>query len=353
MKKILKRFKLVQRLVSLIDYFGIYTVGNRKNTKNNIEKWLKVYEMDGIKKKQLKKLRIDILYSMRRYGIKPHDYFFFDFIHKSDSGRKAYIGSQTWSNLTKRLSTDEAEAVFKNKYSCYLKFQPYFKREAVLIKSKEDRAAFLDFCGKHGKFIVKPLAGMQGQGVRLIEVSEFESDDALFQEVLGMGESIAEELIVQTRDMARLHPESVNTVRAVTIYWAGEVHLLYTSMRIGEGDSIVDNIGSGGLCVAVDTESGIISSKAVRENPNEGVLIHPQTGEQIIGTKLPEWNELLELVDKLARVVPEHQIVGWDLAHTEKGWVIVEGNTNPAIYLGQMPAGCGFRTKVERIVGKL
>lgn len=353
MKATLKSTKFVQKVLSYLSYFKIYTLGRGESSKRKIEKWVKIYGMDKTDKKSLKKLRIDILYSVRRYGIKPCDYFFYDFSRKSDLGRREYMGSKTWVNLMKRLSKGDAGAVFKDKYRCYLKFKDFFKRDVILLHDENDRTTFLDFCKKHERFIIKPQDGLQGDGIKIVDTAKYESLDDMFQKLLSMGELVAEELIVQTNDMAQFHPQSVNTVRAVSIYWEGQSHLVYTSMRIGEGDSIVDNIGAGGMCVAVDTETGVIFSKAIRENPEEAILFHPQTGVQLIGQRLPDWEKLLELVDQLAKVVPEHQIVGWDLAHTEKGWVMVEGNNNPAIYVGQMPAGCGFRAKIESIVGKV
>ena len=52
----------------------------------------------------------------------------------------------------------------------------------------------------------------------------------------------------------------------------------------------------------------------------------PDTGKKIIGFQLPEWPQLIDTAKELARMLPEHPFIGWDFAHTDEGWVLIEGN---------------------------
>ena len=41
---------------------------------------------------------------------------------------------------------------------------------------------------------------------------------------------------------------------------------------------------------------------------------------------LPDWEDALQLCNEITPKVTGVQAIGWDLAHTAQGWVIVEGN---------------------------
>ena len=47
---------------------------------------------------------------------------------------------------------------------------------------------------------------------------------------------------------------------------------------------------------------------------------------------VPLFHEAVELVKECAKVIPEIAYVGWDVAISDKGPVIVEGNCFPGVY---------------------
>ena len=49
-------------------------------------------------------------------------------------------------------------------------------------------------------------------------------------------------------------------------------------------------------------------------------------------------------------IVPSTKYVGWDMAFTDKGWVVVEGNNYGQFFLLQMPAEQGFRYEFEDLM---
>lgn len=106
-------------------------------------------------------------------------------------------------------------------------------------------------------------------------------------------------------------------------------------LRIGQGNTFVDNGGAGGILAPIDLETGIIHSIPMDKLLNK-YIIHPDTGVQIIGYKIPRWNEAIALARKLAYVVPSVRYVGWDLALTDDGWIMIEGNDNGQFVARQM-----------------
>ena len=51
---------------------------------------------------------------------------------------------------------------------------------------------------------------------------------------------------------------------------------------------------------------------------------------------------------QLASVIPEGCFIGWDLALTDKGWVMVEGNYSPLL-IWQIAVGKGVREEFEQM----
>ena len=56
---------------------------------------------------------------------------------------------------------------------------------------------------------------------------------------------------------------------------------------------------------------------------------HPVTGKAFEGFQIPYWEEILKLTEKALRKVDGINYVGWDIAITGKGPIIVEGNCVP------------------------
>jgi hypothetical protein len=59
--------------------------------------------------------------------------------------------------------------------------------------------------------------------------------------------------------------------------------------------------------------------------------------------QLPMVPELYEFIDRVARVVPQVQYVGWDVVIGEDGPVLVEGNWGAGVYENK-PSVTGVRT---------
>ena len=111
-------------------------------------------------------------------------------------------------------------------------------------------------------------------------------------------ECILESLIDQGQELAAFHANSVNTVRMVTcMNKKGEFYYLFALLRVGQGGSIVDNVGSGGLVSMIDLETGNVCSDAFCRT--KYYELHPDTKVRFKGTKIPEWDKLLEIAKQL------------------------------------------------------
>ena len=86
----------------------------------------------------------------------------------------------------------------------------------------------------------------------------------------------------------------------------------------------MDNVCSGGLSAVVDAETGIVCSPGF-DKLGYKCILHPDSGEQIVGFHIPRWDEAMALVKELA-MKTEDRYTGWDIALSKNGWVMVEGN---------------------------
>lgn len=63
---------------------------------------------------------------------------------------------------------------------------------------------------------------------------------------------VVEDVILQHSDMAALHPESLNTLRVVTVLNGEGPHIVYAYIRIGNGGRSVDNLHAGGMYAPIE-----------------------------------------------------------------------------------------------------
>jgi hypothetical protein len=157
---------------------------------------------------------------------------------------------------------------------------------------------------------------------------------------------VVEELIVQDARMAALHPQSINTLRMSTIRRNGKVELFHPFMRVGCGDAVVDNGGSGGLLMPIDIPSGKILCAA--NELGKSFENHPDTGIRLIGFTIPRWDEAQALINEIMTLFPQDGYISWDLALTGSGWLVVEGNSHGQ-FAGQYPLPRGIRRDFEQV----
>jgi hypothetical protein len=251
--------------------------------------------------------------------------------------------------LWTRINGADSSIVLDDKYKAYLHFKEFYRRDVVFVNSDGGREEFLSFCHSHPRFIVKPLSRACGEGIQLIDTNEdsFSVDDYLNLNPDGF---VAEELIKQDEALSQLHPESVNTLRINTVNYGSSIEVIWPCLRMGRGKSVVDNAGAGGVFGAIDIATGLISS--VSDEHNHTFTKHPDTGIQLIGFKVPKWEEACEMAKHLAELIPDCHFVGWDLALTDNGWVMIEGNHNPYI-IYQIATGKGIRKEFNRMKRRL
>lgn len=124
--------------------------------------------------------------------------------------------------------------------------------------------------------------------------------------------------------------------------------MLTPFLRMGRGDAVVDNGGSGGIFADIDLETGTIFTRGFDEKGSV-FLLHPDSGICIPGFVIPRWREVVELAERLAASFPECKMTAWDFALTDSGWNLIEVNHNGHLLM-QIADGVGVWPRVVDVM---
>ena len=269
-------------------------------------------------------LERDIIYSLHRFGVNFTEYFVYKFYSLNVIGREQINNLRMQYGFCEIVNGSNLRELFDNKGLTYEKFKPFYKRDLVTISSTEDYKNFETFVSKNSSFIYKPLKGVCGRGIKIYRDITAGYKE-LFNDFLNSGAFVVEELIEQGEEMASLHRESINTLRVATFKIKDEVVIYGAAVRMGTGNAIVDNAGSGGIFCHVNHDYGFIDTDA-KDYLNNVYVYHPDTGVRFIGFDIPQWEEAKALVKEMAKTITDATVISWDLAYSKKGWCMVEAN---------------------------
>jgi hypothetical protein len=303
------------------------------------------------------------IYALRRLnGLEPYEYLQ---NHLSDPAltweeKQAYLSYNQACALHRELSPREDRAIsakfLSERYlrwfdipmpQTYGLFDPRFGRTAD-GKSLRNFQEFREFVEGLAvdKFVLKPAASAKGSGITVIlgrEGSIFISADGerysperLFEKCLegwkltyshtpyGL---IIQEYIRQHEVLHKINPHSLNTLRVITfINDRGEVEVLATQVKFGVGSIMADNVARGGFGTRIN-ENGILGGAYPEKGDSYQPLEkHPTSGLQIAGVKLPFFAEGVALARRAQLHIPQLRTLGWDIAITHKGPVVIETN---------------------------
>lgn len=180
----------------------------------------------------------------------------------------------------------------------------------------------------------KPQHGIKGKGVFKLQ---FEGDRASAngvsvtrEELFGKFKTpyIIQRLIVQHPRLAELHPESLNTLRVITFNANGNVELFLTYLRMGAAGLVNDNNNESRAIVRVDQETGRLYDSGFAIQGAEAMLAdaHPTTSIKFSGRYIPHFDACRDLAISAHHQIPSMLSIGWDIAITPDGPLLLEGN---------------------------
>ncbi len=187
------------------------------------------------------------------------------------------------------------------------------------------------------KIFIKTLSDSGGKGVFMVDSNTLDLQDvSLFNKILNSA-CIHQQGVVQHSAINAIYSKSVNTIRIDTYIDDLNIpHVLSTTMRIGSGGNTVDNVSSGGFFVPADLVSGELLPHALQSMIFGGKKFtkHPDTGFEFRGFKIPYFQEAKDLCLSTSMIIP-NRLIGWDIAITPHGPIIIEGNPAPGFLIGE------------------
>lgn len=251
----------------------------------------------------------------------------------------------------KKLNKDELRSIFNNKKEFYKVFGKYMKRK-ILFLDECSFDEFYNFFSEVKIVAVKPFNMHGGIGFRKLYFDKYTADQLKqeFNTLRKLG-FICEELIVNEASYREIYSKSLNTVRVNTLIEANQKPRIISIVnQFGSADSITDNDEEKGIWSAANIETGIISWAEKDDETAVYYNLHPDTGKKIIGFQNKRFDEVKSLALELALRVPDIRLVGWDIAVTDSGLELMEGNVTPELGVVQAMTGIGYRTLFEETI---
>lgn len=273
-------------------------------------------------------LLVDMVWCGFHYLAGYADYDLFQFYNLTAQQRATYL-TRGKNNQAVRCFNDPGYTyLFEDKAEFNRKFAPFIHRESIDLKACS-AAEFAAFVQRHPCVIAKPANGICGRGVLKTSISDFLGPEDMHEFLTQSGRTLVEQVIEQHSEIAALYPHSVNTLRIVTILKEnGEADVVFTSIRIGNHGSFVDNLNSDGMSALIDSSTGVII-KAGEDKDLITYEVHPVTAKPIVGFAIPMFYRAVDLCRQAATIVPQIRYVAWDVAVTDDGPELIEGNTFP------------------------
>ena len=305
--------------------------------------------------KRSKKNRIIILFDMIVCSIKYQsgymDYMVFFFENLTKYQRSTFVTRGVNNDYLKTMNDSSYYDKFNDKVKFNEIFNKYINRDYLYLRSNLEE--FTKFVKKHKTIIVKPIDLQCGKGITKIEITKDTNIKNLYMRLIHNKQLLVEECVKQSKKMNKLFPSSVNTLRIVTAYKNKKATVLFRAIRIGNGKNVVDNFNHGGM-YSVVSDKGIITKPAIDKKGNVFEK-HPVTNTEIVGFVIPYFKESIKMVKEAAKVIPEVGLVGWDIAITEKGPVMIEGNQLPGydIYQSKIHLnddGTGVKPLFDKVI---
>lgn len=279
-----------------------------------------------------------------KYRSGLQDYLNFKFYEKSAAERATYVTTGDEYYAYQYLAGIEYAEFFSDKINFHKNFAKYARRE--YCAPDDGLEAFEAFCERHPSFVKKPRFGLGGGGVVKVDAADI-ADKAAFFEQMRADDEFVEELVVQDPRWEALSP-STNTLRVMTFAHNDQSRVVMAVARVGSGASIMDNFHQGGMGVLIDMDRGCLVGNGFDKKVNESPT--SVTGVVFDGYPIPYWDEVKEMVCEAALVNQGVNLIGWDVALSIDGPLIIEANRGPGWDVTQVPAKHGQKALLNEML---
>ncbi len=213
------------------------------------------------------------------------------------------------------------------------------------LRTRDDFIRFLDQ-SMFSEFVLKAMSADRGEGLRLCrkigsdrvislnegEVSYGELFDLIAATSFGIVKHSPDSWLIQERIIQ--HPfldsftkDCTQTARIVTyITKSGEIQILMRLLKIARSGKHIDNVGTTGMAANIDDFGRLSSGAQISQSGIIHHTHHPESKAPIKGEILPFHKEVTALALEAQSRLPFLRSLGWDIAITANGPLLIEAN---------------------------
>ena len=184
-----------------------------------------------------------------------------------------------------------------------------------------------------------------GRGVRFLPGKDFSTIEDKFDDDI-----VIQRPLKQHAGLAAINPNSVNTIRIVSLLSQEGVKIYSAILRIGIGGARVDNASAGGITCGITADGKL--KKYAYTVKGQRFEQHPTTGILFENTPIPGFDLCMAAVPQLHVQIPRFHLVSWDFAVDEAGQpILIEPNMHYGeVDFHQLNNGPIFGDDTEKIL---
>ncbi len=278
-------------------------------------------------------LERDIL-TVKKYSHISLDEYEWTGCYALSEGRKRSV-STLWTRAQFRKAFTDRRyiSMLMNTFIFSRVFEEFYGRACLRLEDLTP-AELLRLAGEDGRVVLKPGCKGQGKGVRVFDLSLPGGMEAALAYARRLGTGVAEPYIRQHPVMAAFNPQAVNIIRFYSVCSPAGAYLFAPVLTVADRQNI-SNGSQDALTAMVDIRSGLVLTDAVDQNNVADYAAHPITGAVFKGAQIPFWEETLAMMRRAVPLAEKISNVGWDVALTERGPLLIEANTIPGFNTAQ------------------
>jgi hypothetical protein len=312
-----------------------------------------------LKSKKFNRFRIDLVIK-KLFGIikdcsafyRPWNKNFFELLRSSIwlYIKEGYMTHEvfSWSPVTDDKSIfykycQQANLPIPELYAIFFNTTAGWSYKKPIIKSELEWIAFIKE-DLPSEFVIKPSKGSHGEALHVYK----KSDDGIIdaqgmvvneKEVYNSMHSNKnyDSFVIQERlknhiDFNQISSSNyLHSLRVITfIDHSGRCKILHAGLFLILGKNVISNQRygqTGNLRIRISIEKGILEYGIASNEKNGGykkIVRHPETGVKFEGFQLPFWEDARALAQEAALKFLPTRTIGWDMAITPKGVIIIE-----------------------------
>lgn len=247
-----------------------------------------------------------------------------------------YMPEEFYATTIDRFYSDRKESMYVDNKCFYYQLFPTIRQPELVAmrvggqwRDRENRLIsmerVLQRIEEQEEVVLKQATSSEGgKGVYFLNGTE-KKQMFLQAQKRCAGDLVIQKSVHQHPDMARLHKESVNTIRVLSLITENKVKVYQACVRIGVDGNRTDNGITGGIYAGIRPD-GSVKERGCYSNL-ETVTEHPQLHYQLKDQKIPNFEKVIGLVKKAHPYVSRFRLISWDIAIDEVGDpVLIEAN---------------------------